>query len=622
MKQQQHINSIFAALLCGLLASGHAFAITAAEDLDGELEIRPSAPEASWPGAGQSNELAPNYTATISVTVVESEQDGGVNYTLSSGPDATTGSSDPNVVWTKSGTTFSITNTAADTASATMTLTCVWSPEGGDGGGEGPGPEDIPGQADADVQLLDSVVDWDFDRTRQWADGEKDIEFTVTITDGNGFGLERWELTEFSATEADPSDPAWAFFPVASNGPAWIMTSTVLTYTPSKGKVKIEYDDGSDEERTSTEEIAFIEIKLVKVGFEGAGNRPIKSDDGGTDYTAPHWNDPDGDGDPSDGHAHPVAYVSDTKLTIKPEWKLEPEVDDVDLKIKASGPDSVAIDEVNAQVTGDKVDLASGAEATDEFEKDKVRYWEEFALGFEASFQGEDEWVEVGTSKNQLYVTHSTPTVSPLFHTVIHLGCSNADGIESPGDIVAAIWGEFNDRDVRRVHSSAPMQYWGPNASGNADTASLLAAGDGQCGAWARFLRDVIKAQGIQGAEARQVLPKPPQDSVLQRNALWVKNQDLSPLSASPPGPPTPLQGIAGQGLSNPSQSVFKDHGVTVYGGTVYDPSYGVAFGSLVEWQRDSLDAVSFRDPQGNIVFSTNSGATWPQLVEYGQVDP
>ena len=235
MKHKHHTKAPLALLLCGLLACGQAFGITAAEDLDGQLEIRPSSPTASWPESGQSNELAPNYTATISVTVIESEEVGGVNYTLSSGPDATTGSSDTNVVWTENGTTFSITNTSADTASATMTLTCIWSPERGEGGGEG--PEDIHGQADADVQLLDSVVDWDFDRTRQWADGEKDIEFTVTVTDDNGFGLERRELTEFSATEADPSNPGWVFFPVALDGPAWMMTSTVLSSNPSKGKV-------------------------------------------------------------------------------------------------------------------------------------------------------------------------------------------------------------------------------------------------------------------------------------------------------------------------------------------------------------------------------------------------
>ena len=113
-----------------------------------------------------------------------------------------------------------------------------------------------------------------------------------------------------------------------------------------------------------------------------------------------------------------------------------------------------------------------------DFETEKVRCWEEFELALEASFQDEDEWVEVGNSKNQFYVTRGNPAVSPLFHTVAHPGCTNADGLESSSGIVAAIWGEFSDRGVRRVHTSAPMQYWGANAAGNADTASLLAAGE------------------------------------------------------------------------------------------------------------------------------------------------
>jgi len=47
--------------------------IEAAEDLEGEMEISPTSPNASWPGQGESNELAPNYTATITVTVIEEE---------------------------------------------------------------------------------------------------------------------------------------------------------------------------------------------------------------------------------------------------------------------------------------------------------------------------------------------------------------------------------------------------------------------------------------------------------------------------------------------------------------------------------------------------------------------
>ncbi len=602
MKHNHHMKTFLAVLLCGLLFCGQAFGITPAEDLDGQLEIRPSSPTASWPESSDSNELAPNYTATISVTVVESEEVGGVNYTLSSGPDATTGSTDTNVVWTESGTTFSITNTAADTASATMTLTCIWSPERGEGGGEGPGPEDIHGQADADVQLLDSVVDWDFDRTRQWADGEKELGFTVTITDDNGFGLENWTLTEFIADEADPANPGWEIIPVANaaGAPQWTLAANATSSTPSKGKVKIEYNDGSDEERTSTEEIAFIEIKLVKVAFSGSGYRTIRSDDGGTNYTAPHWNDPDGDGDPSDGHAYPVAYVSDTKLTVAPEWKLEPEVDGVNLKVKASGPDSISIDEVNAQVNGDKVDLASSAQATDEFEKDKVRYWEEFELAFEASFQGEDEWVEVGTSKNQLYVTRGAPAVSPLYHTVVHLGCSNADGETTESDIVDAIYAEFANRSVQRV-DGIQMTYWAQDSSGvyqmgAQTTSALLAApdGNGNCEAWSLLLRDMLRAQNI---SADRVIVAPLD---LRERALLVKNWDFTGAGDTSQYftheyPTDVVVGakLPAQGNSDPPPA-FNAHWITRVGTEYFDPSYGTPKrSSLKEYEINAVSGFS-----------------------------
>jgi hypothetical protein len=262
MKLNHLMKTFLAVLFCGLFVCGQAFGITAAEDLDGQLEIRPSAPTSSWPESGDSNELAPNYTATISVTVVESEEVGGVNYTLSSGPDATTGSSDPNVVWTESGTTFSITNTAADTASATMTLTCIWSPERGDGGGEGPGPEDIHGQADADVQLLDSVVDWVIEKNWRQADADNELEFEVIVTDDNGFGIENWTLSELTPVDSNPEDPNWIFTAQASSGPAWMLSATVKSGTPSTGKIKISYDDGSEEEVISDEQIGFLPTTL------------------------------------------------------------------------------------------------------------------------------------------------------------------------------------------------------------------------------------------------------------------------------------------------------------------------------------------------------------------------
>jgi hypothetical protein len=53
--------------------------------------------------------------------------------------------------------------------------------------------------------------------------------------------------------------------------------------------------------------------------------------------------------------------------------------------------------------------------------------------------------------------------------------------------------------------------------------------------------------------------------------------------------------GVPGQGNNDPI-SLFTNHGLVTFGTSIYDPSYGGGpFGSLVEWQRASLDGVSFR---------------------------
>jgi len=298
--------------------------------------------------------------------------------------------------------------------------------------------------------------------------------------------------------------------------------------------------------------------------------------------------------------------VSTTTLTSSPEWKLEPEVDGVDLKIKASGPDSISIDEVNAEVSSDKVDLASAAEATDEFEKDKVRYLEEFELAFEASFQGEDEWVEVGTSKNQFYVTRAAPAVTPLYHTVVHLGCSNADGETTEADIVDAVWALFSGRHVQRADGSS-LSYYADYNTSNTTTATLLADGDGQCGAWAKLFMDSLKSNGITRNDNYVIFRRTSlSEGLIVKNWTFTGSGTSGNTGYPYYGIPdsnfiggtaynwkwTEVHdnaGISGQNVSNPA-SFFNNHQVILVDGTYYDPSYGITYTTDADFQANAID--------------------------------
>ena len=259
MTQKSHLRSLYPLLLCGAICSGQVHAQnTAAADISATLkEIKPSAPTASWPDSGQSNKLSPNYTATITAPVLGTEVINGVTWTLKSGPTPNNTCGDPNVLWSGSGTTFSITNTSADATTANMKLTCVWSSDANPSGGKGKGKgnKDKSGKANATLQLLESVVDWEFDRRSQLADDLEQIDFTVTITDSNGFTSDKWISPEF--TVANPGCT------ITNSGGHGTVSAIAVSKSALKSKVTIKYDDGSPEERTSSEKIMFFKIETV-----------------------------------------------------------------------------------------------------------------------------------------------------------------------------------------------------------------------------------------------------------------------------------------------------------------------------------------------------------------------
>jgi hypothetical protein len=97
------------------------------------------------------------------------------------------------------------------------------------------------------------------------------------------------------------------------------------------------------------------------------------------------------------------------------------------------------------------------------------------------------------------------------------------------------------------------MRYWGPNAQNHTTTDELLAFNDGQCGAWARFFRDILLTQGVV-VNYYKILPPPV-------NGAEQVGLQVNPVKLAQGGTPT--------------ASLFADHALLELGGTIYDPSYG-----------------------------------------------
>lgn len=231
----------------------------------------------------------------------------------------------------------------------------------------------------------------------------------------------------------------------------------------------------------------------------------------------------------------------------------------------------------------------------------------------------------IGSTKHTVYVTAADPlsTANTLrAETLFNIGCRNGNliALDILDRIPEAIWAEFADRDVQRVIPSSgaldgrAMTYYGGGSGGTATCQGLLANGNGACGAWAAFMIDVLRAQGLE-AEHMVIKPKiAPQADLdaaitLRYGAGWPGDREepllfIREYETTDVFAPIPeTGGIPAQGNPEPV-SLFNDHSVVKYMGSYYDPSYGGGgqpYHSLKSWEDAALEAighiVSFSDP-------------------------
>jgi hypothetical protein len=201
------------------------------------------------------------------------------------------------------------------------------------------------------------------------------------------------------------------------------------------------------------------------------------------------------------------------------------------------------------------------------------------------------DFMVLGTSANQAYVSWHQPTTGNLYHTVVDVACRNAIGQTVESNIVAGIWSDFTtDRSVLKADGTGPMKYWGPVAVahiGNSPldtTAELVKESDGQCGAWAAFLKDVFGTHGI----------------------------NCTPHKISPPlGGFAVYQTLPGQG-GVPGKYAFEDHDMVSLGLVLYDPSYGKDYPSHLAWEDASADFYGYPNSINDVKGVVETGIAPP----------
>jgi len=229
-----------------------------------------------------------------------------------------------------------------------------------------------------------------------------------------------------------------------------------------------------------------------------------------------------------------------------------------------------------------------------------------------------------GSSVNPFYVTRGGG--AGAYHTVIHTGCAAAKYHSVEDAVFDAIWGEFSGDDICIqtvmmqngaviLNPDGKLYYYGIPVPGSTlnppesvarkeksyTTKSLLQHKDGTCYAWARFLTDVLRAQGID-AVAKKV-------TITEEFVTWGGNTDrLVALVADVDDFGQRTKGI--HHGAKPLEAQWADHAVVKYNGSYYDSSYGKKYDTF----RDMIDAFSFYYPNQPYIPGTQAEDEW--LIE------
>jgi len=344
-------------------------------------------------------------------------------------------------------------------------------------------------------------------------------------------------------------------------------------------------------------------VHLISVQFEN--DHTIWPDnDGVNPYPKPQWWDrtwpPNGNADDSYDKKYPVCYTRSTAttpsyMTVNVVMIADPPDAFGPPVMYGQGPDGLVFEAEHAATLDDYTFTTNGIVST--ALAGTVKYYggdDILKIKWRISPNGGGSWMNAGTSDNTAYLileNHDPSTY--MFETVIDIGCRNANGMvvdatpdHTLRDFTDAIFHEFEDLDVRRVHDSTPMKYWGPYASWDNgppyyvphpdvfDTAGLLKNGDGRCGAWMRFFNDCLKAQGI---PERDLNGDPATGTELTKITPPIGSVEFRVYDV-------PAQGNADPQRDFGNHAVLKTFRADVLD-RIYDPSYGKGYFTERHWE-------------------------------------
>ena len=394
----------------------------------------------------------------------------------------------------------------------------------------------------------------------------------------------KWPSGKPNWTEVDTSN-------VDANNVA-TATKTFNDLSTSAGDTKkIKAICGNEVEKN----IVVVKAELQEITFKEGHN--VTHNSGSPEYKTQHWlkgRTPEG---------YPIAYTSGKPIKADVIFKCNPDIaltSGVKLAVRENSQSlggKYSIGEKDATLSSGSTIKAEGLSSgnTDSSKVDMAFFSYEWQI---KSTNAQIDWRPAETSANKLYLTYKEPITALRQETLYDLACGPNAGKTNQNQIVMGSYGRFTGRSVPRISDGTVMTYWKNwrTAPPPPDTVvDLLASsdGNGNCQAWSGLFRDVIRLNGIAGAQRMMVCNPPYSNNALSVLVIqW--NFGTPPTSPMHPTYPYTMGQLAGTGVhawpgniapgqGNPdTPPLFSGHWVTKWREPGYlthtyyfDPSYG-----------------------------------------------
>lgn len=373
---------------------------------------------------------------------------------------------------------------------------------------------------------------------------------------------------------------------------------------------------------------------------------PIRRDDNGEYYAnenQPYWT--------SSGVAHPIAYVSGTKMYVSSKINIDG-TKSLSEKVKIRGlifikdtkiAELPMVDyNINKFSTTNTIDYKK-VSANTALLPNKIIYDPSFKIKWEISFDAGANWSEFSVSSNELYVLwkkpeNEIPNEFMYLHTLLYLSCKANDNqlITGEQNILNNIWNLFKRDNLENntalsKKNGVLLKYYGTPNTQNVNSYMLINdqnSNGGQCYAFSSLFIDLQAIQGSKLVSYSQnhkiVIPKyyeigdPHRFLCDKQNPIaffFVKNWSFNgvgrnrticndlpfvmgsktdPISMTSSGgmlvsgEALKNSGISGQNNPNPN-SFFAAHSHVLINGIIYDASYGKTYTNELEFRDNAL---------------------------------